>query len=104
MRHLQDLYAKHRNEGLVVVGINPADTKQIATGLLEQDGVEFPNVLDSSMDANRAMMKYETLTGMSAVPMTYLIDRQGLVMDAWYGFDKKKREAAIKRLKLEEER
>jgi hypothetical protein len=34
--------------------------------------------------------------------MTYIIDREGKVIDAWYGDVKEKREAAIKRLKLDE--
>lgn len=102
MSHLQDLYAKYRSQGLVVLGVNTADAKKIASDLLEQDGVDFPNVLDTSPEAWKAMTKYETFAGRSAFPMTYLIDREGKVMDAWYGYEKKKTEDATKRLKLDE--
>jgi peroxiredoxin len=83
MCRLQELYASFRDQGLVVLGFNTSDVKEIAAELLEQDGVDFPNVLDPSPEAQEAMRKYETL-GMSAVPMNYLIDREGKVIDAWY--------------------
>jgi hypothetical protein len=31
--------------------------------------------------------KYQTITGFSAVPLNYLIDPEGKVVDAWYGYD-----------------
>ena len=102
MSHLQELYAKYGDKGLVVLGVNTADVKEIAVKLLEEDGVSFPNILDTTAEANNAMRKYETLH-MSGVPMTYLIDREGKVMDAWYGFSKRKMEEAVKKLKLNEE-
>ena len=79
---------------MVLTGYPPMD-------LLERDGVDFPNILDTTTEANMTMRKYETL-GMSAVPMTYIIDREGKVMNAWYGYQKKKTEEAIKKLKLNE--
>ena len=60
----------------------------------------FPNILDSSEAANQAMMQYETLGGMSAVPMTYIIDRDGKVVVAWYGYDPDATEKALKKLGL----
>ena len=65
---------------------------------LKQNRVTFPNVLDSSDAANRAMREYETLGGMSAVPMTYLIGRDGKVMEAWYGYGEGQAEKALKKL------
>ncbi len=102
MRHLQELYAKYRNQGLVVLGINTSDAIEIATDLLERDGVEFPNVLDSSPEAGQAIRKFETLSGYSAVPMTYVIDREGKVIDAWYDDKEGKAEKILKSLELDE--
>lgn len=45
-------------------------------------------------------MRYETLAGMSAVPMTYLIDREGKVVEAWYGYELGRAEKALKKLGL----
>ena len=66
----------------MVLGVNTVDDRKIALDYLKQNQVTFPNVLDSSAAANRAMMEYETLRGMSAVPMTYLIGRDGKVVEA----------------------
>ena len=60
----------------------------------------FPNVLDASDAANRAVSQYETLGGMSAVPMTYVIDRDGKVVDAWYGYEEDRAQKALKKLGL----
>lgn len=67
---------------------------------LKANHVTFPIVLDSSDAANRAMTQYETLGGMSAVPMTYLIGRDGKVVDSWYGYRKGQTEEALKKLGL----
>ena len=61
----------------------------------------FPNILDSSEAANRAMLQYETLPGMSGtVPMTYIIGRDGKVVVAWYGYDTNATEKALQKLGL----
>lgn len=67
---------------------------------LKANRVTFPNVLDGSDAANRAMMQYETLTGMSAVPMTYLIDRDGKVVEAWYDYREGRAEKLLKKVGL----
>ena len=36
MCHLQELYAKYKNKGLVVLGLDPADDKKIGLGLLRR--------------------------------------------------------------------
>ena len=85
---------------MVVLGVNTADDRKIALEHLKANGVTFPNILDSSEAANRAMMQYETLGGMSAVPMTYIIDRDGKVVAAWYGYDTGAAEKALEKLGL----
>jgi peroxiredoxin len=86
MRHLQKLHVKYRKQGLVVLGVNTADAKDIAIEMLEENNVDFPNIIDTRDRARAVMDKYETLGGMSAVPMTYVIDPQGKIVDAWYGY------------------
>ena len=44
------------------------------------------------------MMQYETLGGMCAVPLTYLIDREGKVVEAWYDSRQGEAEKALKKL------
>ena len=85
----------------MVLGVNTADAKDKVVDLLEES-VDFPNILDTTMDAWTAMAEYETLVGMTAVPMTYIIDRKGKVMDAWYGYEKGKAAETVGELKLDE--
>lgn len=82
-----------------MLGVNTADARQIALDYLKENHVTFPNVLDTSDAAVQAMRRYETL-GMSAVPMTYLIDREGKVVTAWYGYESNQPEEALKKLGL----
>lgn len=79
----------------MVLGVNTADDHKIAMDYLKANGVTFPNVLDSSDAAMRAMAQYETLAGMSAVPMTYIIDRNGKIVVAWYGYEADGAEKAV---------
>ncbi len=85
---------------MVVLGVNTADDRKITLEYLKANGVAFPNILDSSEAANRAMMQYETLGGMSAVPMTYIIGRDGKVVAAWYGYDSGAAGKALEKLGL----
>jgi peroxiredoxin len=81
-----------------VLGINVADDRALALEYLKANRVTFPNVLDTSEAAWRAVTQYETLRGMSAVPMTYVIDREGKVAAAWYDFDKAEAAKVLKKL------
>jgi peroxiredoxin len=92
------LYLDYKDKGLVVLGVNHSDDRKIALAYLKENQVTFPNVLDTSDAANRAIWQYETLGGMSAVPMTYVIDREGKVVKAWYGFDKDEAKKALKEI------
>ena len=84
---LQQQWERSKGAGLVVLGLNPSDDKQIALEFLRKKSVTFPNVLDTSEAARTTCFQsYQTLHGMSAVPLTYIIDREGKVAAAWYGF------------------
>jgi len=47
--------------------------------------VTFPNILDSSDVAVRIGVEGYKMSGMS---LNYIIDREGKVVDAWYGYEK----------------
>ena len=85
MCHLQELYAKYSGKGLVVLGFDASDDKKIALEMLRDNDVTFPNIIDSS-DVAQKVCFYEYQRGSgSAVPMSYIIGRDGKVVDAWYG-------------------
>lgn len=83
-----------------MLGVNPSDDRKIALDYLTDNKVSFPNVVDSSGAAQRAMTQYETLEGMTAVPMTCVVDREGKVVDAWYGHSPSHTQAALRKLAL----
>ena len=52
---------------------------------MRKHSLTFPSVLDSSPSATlTAMQKYHA----NAVPITYVIDRDGKVTAAWVGYEK----------------
>jgi peroxiredoxin len=84
----------------VVLGFDSADKRQIALDLLQKQGLTFPCVLDSSDAAIATTYQAYRAT---AVPMTYLIDREGKIAAAWLGFDEKDQRlpALLKKLGIE---
>jgi len=82
-----------------VLGVNVSDDHRIALEYLKENKVSFPNIFDTSDAAGQAMRQYETF-GMSAVPMTYVIGRDGKVIEAWYGYGEGRAEKALKKLGL----
>jgi hypothetical protein len=82
MCHLQDLYVKYKSKGLVILGFNASDQKKIALEMLRDNRATFPNVLDSSDAAMK--VQFQDYRG-SGVPLNYIIDREGKIVDAWYG-------------------
>ena len=84
MCHLQKLYEKYKDRDVVILGLNCADDRKIALDFLRDNSATFPNILDSSRTAVKvAFDSYK----MSGVPLNYIIDREGKVVDAWYGYE-----------------
>lgn len=69
----------------MILGLNYADDKKIAEQFLKENKVTFPNILDTSGAANSVMDQFTTLPGMSAVPLSYLIDQEGKIYTGYYG-------------------
>jgi thiol-disulfide isomerase/thioredoxin len=103
MRHLQKLHEKYSGKDLVILGFNCSDDKKIALEFLGENGATFPTILDSSDAAIK--VDFSDYKG-SGVPLNYIIDRQGKVVDAWYGYEEghQRALAALKKggLKVEE--
>ncbi len=84
MRHLQKLHEKYGDKGLVILGFNCSDDKNIALEFLRENGASFPTILDSSDAAMK--VQFRDYKG-SGVPLNYVIDPQGKIVDAWYGYE-----------------
>jgi len=90
MRHLQTLSEKYKDKGLVILGFNCSDDKQIALDFMRENSATFPNVLDSSAAAVQIGFRdYQ----MSGVPLNYIIDRDGKIVEAWYGYEEGHKQA-----------
>ncbi len=74
-----------KDKGLVILGFNCSDDKKIALEMLRENDATFMNIIDSSEDAEKVCFEQYQRPGRSAVPMSYIIDREGNVADAWYG-------------------
>jgi peroxiredoxin/outer membrane lipoprotein-sorting protein len=98
MPHLQKLSEKYKDRGLVILGFNSTDDKRIARIFMRDNSVTFPNILDSSDIAKKVILdSYRNRSG--TVPLSYIIDPQSKVVDAWYGYkgDHKRALAALKK-------
>jgi len=82
MRHLQELHEKLKDKGLVILGMNCADDKQIALEFMKDNSARFPNIIDSSTVARDICRKEYKGNG---VPINYIIDKEGKVVEGWYG-------------------
>lgn len=82
---LQQLYDKYRDKGLLVTGFNHVDNEKLVKEYLDKHKIYFPNILDPSPAAKKIYDEYRT----NIVPLNCLIDREGYLLDVWYGFDPK---------------
>jgi len=99
MPALEKLHQRYGAAGLAVMGVDVSDDPGIAADFLRETGATFPNAVDTSDPAQKVVFEqYQTLAGRSAVPMHYIIDRDGRVVDAWYGDDMARGEAALAKL------
>jgi peroxiredoxin/outer membrane lipoprotein-sorting protein len=93
---LEQLHKQYAEQGLVVLGVNCADDKEIADQFMAECSASFPNIVDSSETAKKVVFEKYQKPGASAVPLNYLIDNEGKVLRAWYGYDKD--DAALKQI------
>ncbi len=81
MPHLDDLYKKHRDRGLVVVGIMAdGNASSIAAEYLPSLSVSYPMLIDD--DSERSACVWGPLIG---YPTVLLLDRDGRVAGSWFG-------------------
>jgi thiol-disulfide isomerase/thioredoxin len=80
MPAIERVYQRHREDGLVVVGLNVTaqDSEAAARAFAQEFGLTFPIVLDRD---GAASARYELM----GLPSTYFIDRQGIVREVIIG-------------------
>jgi cytochrome c biogenesis protein CcmG, thiol:disulfide interchange protein DsbE len=92
---LEQLWRKERRRGLVVVGLDAKDFRRDARGFVERFGITFPVVYDGP---GRVLPRW----GVTGFPETFVIDREGRVVEAFLGAvnsaeDKRRLRAATER-------
>lgn len=86
---LQTLHERYSDQGLVVIGLNCTDKKDHALKFLEKNRVTYANIVDTSQVAIRTTFeKYQTSKNIVGTPFNYVVDANGKVVDAWYGYKK----------------
>lgn len=84
---LEELYNQYKNQDFVVIGFNTADQLVYIQELLEEHSISYPNIHNTSESARKVQFEQYQKKGASAVPLNYVIDRDGNVAMAWYGWD-----------------
>lgn len=75
---LDDLWQSHRHDGLMVIGVSVDEHEEDALAAVERLHASFPVLVDSSQ---RLASRY----GVAQIPLTFVIDRAGMVR--WVGRD-----------------
>ena len=69
---------------MVILGFNCSDDKKIALEFMRENSATFPNILDSSTAATKVGFEGYKMSG---VPLNYIINGEGKVVDTWYGYE-----------------
>lgn len=73
MPYLEAVYAKHADEGLVVLGVNVQEPTAVVAPYLDELGLTFPVLLDLDGDVSR-------LYRVGSYPTSVLVDREGRIV------------------------
>ena len=76
---LDELYSRYSRVGFSLLGVNIDDNSSKAMNMVEELGVSFPVLFDSSKEVSKL---YEV----EAMPVTVLIDREGTVRYVHHGY------------------
>jgi thiol-disulfide isomerase/thioredoxin len=78
MPALQAFYEKHQQDGLVLIGINQEESREIVQPFVDEFGLTFPIWLDHD---SLAQLQFKT----TYLPSSYVIDQTGRVRMLWFG-------------------
>lgn len=88
---LQELYTKTKDQGFVVLAVNVSDDRKLTLEFLQKEGITLPTILDTSEAADKVCTQDY---GSGAVPMNFVIDGEGIVVDGWIGYEEGNTRAA----------
>jgi cytochrome c biogenesis protein CcmG/thiol:disulfide interchange protein DsbE len=76
--YLEQAWSQDRKKGLVVVGVDANDFRSDARGFMRRYGITYPVVYDGP---GKTLGPW----GIKGFPETYVVDREGRVVDAFVG-------------------
>jgi cytochrome c biogenesis protein CcmG/thiol:disulfide interchange protein DsbE len=72
MKAIEPVWQTHRDQGLLMLAVNAGQTADAISGFVGDLGITYPVLLDPGAKISRAY-------GVTGLPMTFFIDRQGIV-------------------------
>ncbi len=75
---LEKVWQLYKNEGVTFVGVDIQDTEEDARAFIKEFGITYPNAKDAS---GRVTIDY----GVSGLPVTFFVNREGLIVSRWVG-------------------
>lgn len=76
--HFQRLWQRHRDRGILFIGVDIQDTEEDAQAYIQEFGLTFPNVRDAD---GAVSIDY----GVIGLPVTFFISADGVVEGRWVG-------------------
>ena len=73
MPSMEILYAAYREKGLEILAVNSGENRQQVQTFMREYGFSFPALLDGDRKVSNAY-------GIQAIPTSYLIDRDGMIV------------------------
>ena len=75
---MEEIYQAFKDKGFVVVAVNVKESQKAAAAFLTELKVTYPILLDPNGEVS-------VLYGAWALPLTYLIDREGVIVARAFG-------------------
>lgn len=95
MPSLENLYRNLKDKGLVIIGVSVDSSEKTVQSFVKERGITFPILLDK-----RKEVSFDDY-GVIGLPVTFLIDKKGIIVDKVFGerqWDSEEVKEKIKRL------
>lgn len=95
MPSLENLYRNLKDKGLVIIGVSVDSPEKTVQSFVKERGITFPILLDK-----RKEVSFDDY-GVIGLPVTFLIDKKGIIVDKVFGerqWDSEEVKEKIKRL------
>lgn len=78
MPELQRVHERLAEAGVVVLGVNQAESQEVIARYQAELGVDFPTVMDNRLGVSRQYLA-------NSLPTTFFIDREGVIRNIFIG-------------------